>query len=352
MSPPRRPGGLTLLAALLMAVVVVAFTPPPPASAGNASKSFGKRVLKPGMKGRDVRALQRSLTVLGYDTPAAGVYDTTTKRNVKRLERKRGWRIDGRVTRKDAKRITKLVAKRKKKGMKRGLFFLAGLTQPTVSVTATAAGSVSLNVIDDNSGLGAFSFPLYFNGPGTQTIAWNGWTAASIWAPDSVYRFKLAEPGAAGATLSGQTKPFKLRRHAFPIPGSHSFGGAGSRFGASRPGHIHQGQDVSAACGEKLYATEGGTVTTKAYQASGAGYYLVIHGAITGTDHVYMHMKKPSWADQGTTLYAGQQIGKVGSTGASSGCHLHFERWTAPGWYRGGSPYDPLPELQYWDAYS
>src|SRR5919206_4203812 len=42
--------------------------------------------------------------------------------------------------------------------------------------------------------------------------------------------------------------------YVFPIAGWHSFGGAGSRFGASRPGHIHQGQDVSAPEGATLRA--------------------------------------------------------------------------------------------------
>jgi murein DD-endopeptidase MepM/ murein hydrolase activator NlpD len=42
----------------------------------------------------------------------------------------------------------------------------------------------------------------------------------------------------------------------------------------------------------------------------------------------------------------------VGDTGRASGCHLHFEEWTAPGWYAGGKPFDPLPDLRAWDAQS
>ena len=68
----------------------------------------------------------------------------------------------------------------------------------------------------------------------------------------------VSDPGSAGAALAAQTKPFALRRHSFPVPGTHSYGGAGSRFGAGRAGHTHQGQDMGAACGEKLYAAEAG----------------------------------------------------------------------------------------------
>ena len=35
-------------------------------------------------------------------------------------------------------------------------------------------------------------------------------------------------------------------------------------------------------------------------------------------------------------------------TGNASTCHLHFEIWTAPGWYEGGSPRDPKPDLERW----
>jgi murein DD-endopeptidase MepM/ murein hydrolase activator NlpD len=48
----------------------------------------------------------------------------------------------------------------------------------------------------------------------------------------------------------------------------------------------------------------------------------------------------------------GQPIGFVGDTGDADGCHLHFEMWSGPGWYTGGSPFDPLPSLQAWDRVS
>ena len=47
-------------------------------------------------------------------------------------------------------------------------------------------------------------------------------------------------------------------------------------------------------------------------------------------------------------MRTGQRIAEVGTTGSSSGPHLHFEIWTGGGWYTGGHPIDPLPLLQAW----
>ena len=64
---------------------------------------------------------------------------------------------------------------------------------------------------------------------------------------------------------------------------------------------------------------------------SRAGYYLVIDGARTGTDFVYMHLREAALVDKGDKVKTGQLIGYVGDTGRADGCHLHFEEWTAPG---------------------
>ena len=58
-----------------------------------------------------------------------------------------------------------------------------------------------------------------------------------------------------------------------------------------------------------------------------------------------MHLREAALVDQGDQVRTGQLIGYVGDTGRAAGCHLHFEVWTAPGWYSGGSPFDPLPNL-------
>jgi murein DD-endopeptidase MepM/ murein hydrolase activator NlpD len=106
-----------------------------------------------------------------------------------------------------------------------------------------------------------------------------------------------------------------------------------------------------ANCGSRLVAARGGTVKFSGYH-SAAGNYIVIRGAKDSFDYSYMHLSAPSPFETGDKVYTGQQIGVVGSTGSSTACHLHFEEWTAPGWYDGGRPIDPLADLQAWDSFS
>ena len=84
----------------------------------------------------------------------------------------------------------------------------------------------------------------------------------------------------------------------------------------------HQGIDMACPTGTPIYATRSGTVTTASYQAGGAGYYVSInHG--DGFASIYMHMTRYV-VSQGQSVSQGQLIGYVGSTGVSTGPHLHF----------------------------
>jgi len=137
----------------------------------------------------------------------------------------------------------------------------------------------------------------------------------------------------------------------FPVRGAHDFGGSGSRFGASRTGHVHQGQDVSGAEGTPIVAPFAGTIIYNDYQEGGAGYYLVLH-ARNGRDYVFMHLKAGSLlVMEGAVVGRGQRIAQLGNTGHSTGPHLHFEIWVG-GWQSGGHPIDPLPNLLSWDRTS
>jgi murein DD-endopeptidase MepM/ murein hydrolase activator NlpD len=151
-------------------------------------------------------------------------------------------------------------------------------------------------------------------------------------APDS----PSSSTGAGSGTSTGPV---------FPIRGRHRYGTGSAAFGGGRG---HQGQDVFAACGTRLVAAIAGRVSQATFQ-SAAGNYLVID-APNGTSQAYRHLARPATVQQGARVDAGDPIGVVGQTGDAEGCHLHFEFWTAPGWYKGGKPVDPLPRLRRWDA--
>jgi len=96
----------------------------------------------------------------------------------------------------------------------------------------------------------------------------------------------------------------------------------------------HSGIDIGAGYGTAILAAADGVVTTAAYDAGGYGNYLIIdHG--NGNLTLYAHMSQMS-VGVGQTVTQGQAIGLVGSTGLSTGPHLHFEV------YVGGTRVDPL----------
>lgn len=190
-------------------------------------------------------------------------------------------------------------------------------------------------------------------------IHWDGTTNEGRPARNGRYRFRISPqstaaraPAARRATPSTPLRMrFALYGYAFPVLGPHEFALGAGRFGAPRAGHTHQGQDVMAACGTPLVAARGGTVQYAGFQAA-AGNYIVIDGRGTPDDFMYAHLAEPSPLHTGDAVRTGQPIGVVGDTGDAQGCHLHFEMWGPPGWYQGGSPFDPLPYLEKWDRYS
>ena len=83
----------------------------------------------------------------------------------------------------------------------------------------------------------------------------------------------------------------------------------------------HQGIDIGAATGSSITAADGGTVITASYSSSAGNYVVISHG--NGLSTVYMHCSK-LLVSEGDTVSKGQTIAKVGSTGYSTGPHLHF----------------------------
>ena len=86
---------------------------------------------------------------------------------------------------------------------------------------------------------------------------------------------------------------------------------------------MHTGIDIGAKSGTDILAANSGKVIASAYNAGGYGYYVMIdHGG--GIVTLYAHSSK-LLVSKGDVVTRGQVIAKVGSTGMSTGAHLHFE---------------------------
>jgi murein DD-endopeptidase MepM/ murein hydrolase activator NlpD len=185
-----------------------------------------------------------------------------------------------------------------------------------------------------------------------RTVTWDADTGTEP-TPPGRYEFHVSAHDPSGAQAASAPAPaapatFELLDHQFPIRGRHQYGTGAASFGGGRG---HQGHDVFASCGTPLVAARGGRVKFKRYHGA-AGNYVVIDGEQTGIDYAYMHLRDAALVDEGDRVRTGQLIGYVGQTGRATGCHLHFEMWSAPGWYDGGAPFDPLPSLRAWDRRS
>lgn len=105
------------------------------------------------------------------------------------------------------------------------------------------------------------------------------------------------------------TSPYGMRVH--PLTGVYK---------------LHSGTDFGASCGAGAHAASGGTVESAGYAGAYGNQVVIDHGTINGLDvsTTYNHLSGFS-VSAGQSVSAGEQIGLVGTTGSSTGCHLHFE---------------------------
>lgn len=98
---------------------------------------------------------------------------------------------------------------------------------------------------------------------------------------------------------------------------------------------LHAGRDYAANCGAPVFAAAPGTIIS-AGVAGGYGNRLVVdHGVHAGVDLATTYNHLSAYARTSGSVARGQVIGYVGSTGSSTGCHLHFET------REDGTPVDP-----------
>ena len=115
-----------------------------------------------------------------------------------------------------------------------------------------------------------------------------------------------------------------------------------------RWGTFHAGLDFAAPIGTPIYAAADGVVVEgrERYNVGGFGSWIWLDCQDSvGKDFIYGHVKHSGiLVRAGDRVRAGQQIGVVGNEGESTGPHLHFEVWGAPG-RLGGAHQDPAPYL-------
>jgi murein DD-endopeptidase MepM/ murein hydrolase activator NlpD len=154
--------------------------------------------------------------------------------------------------------------------------------------------------------------------PGTKLIIPGGKRAIKDWGPPAISRTNPAVAryygeGACGAISSGA-----IGNGTFVWPTTdHNI--SGYTFDSS----VHPAVDIGGSEGNPVYATDGGVVVFAGWSAYGYGYMIVIdHG--TGWQSAYAHLSAVG-VSCGQSVFQGGHIGALGSTGNSSGPHLHFE---------------------------
>lgn len=147
------------------------------------------------------------------------------------------------------------------------------------------------------------------------------------------YRLHAAE----GVVRTWETS---INKMIWPLPGDgRTYSGFGPRK-APCPGAstFHQGVDIGGVMGATIVAVLAGRVTGSSYNSSGGNYVQIDHG--NGVSTRYLHMSQ-RLVKVGDYVMQGQPIGLVGSTGISTGSHLHF------GVIINGSYVDPMKYIKY-----
>lgn len=133
----------------------------------------------------------------------------------------------------------------------------------------------------------------YYSATQSYTVSWN---ASQAWP-------------AANTTSANITSHFGMRTH--PVTGVQK---------------MHNGMDISRGINDPILAAFDGTISA-GYDATELGNYIIISSNVSGQTVYtrYYHLRDSVTSLNGTTIKAGQQIGIMGTTGNSTGIHLHFE---------------------------
>jgi len=146
-------------------------------------------------------------------------------------------------------------------------------------------------------------------------------------------------PPSADAPASSAGKPFinPMGNGAFRLSSKYGY----RTHPVTGERKLHQGIDLSARQGTPIYAANAGVVSKVWNNHPYNGNALKIKHA-DGTSTAYLHMVEPTTLALGQQVGRGQQVGKVGSTGLSTGPHLHFVVYKATGETTDPEPFTDL----------
>ncbi|MDP5227754.1 MULTISPECIES: M23 family metallopeptidase [Arthrobacter] len=204
---------------------------------------------------------------------------------------------------------------------KGGLALAAGGLALTVAFPATSGPLAGAGVKDqgqDTASISASAAQAPVTASASARISFSRTSSATIKDPDArlkelmIAQSGTVTPAAAKGTLGWplatltQASPFGWRIN--PLGG---------------PSDFHRGEDLVAQCGSSVMAAAAGKVVFVGWDNTGGGNRVVVdHG--NGLETTYNHLSSFS-VQQGQTVQRGDQVALSGTTGASTGCHLHFE---------------------------
>jgi murein DD-endopeptidase MepM/ murein hydrolase activator NlpD len=158
--------------------------------------------------------------------------------------------------------------------------------------------------------------------------------AAAANAADAEAKAEAADDAADEADGTGPTSSGALFRHAANGPITSPFG---MRFHPIlHVWKLHDGTDFGVACGTPVRAARAGTVESTYYNAGYGNRVIISHGWLAGASMATSYNHLTRWVvHPGERVKAGQLIAYSGTTGYSTGCHLHFMV------YRNGTAVNP-----------
>jgi murein DD-endopeptidase MepM/ murein hydrolase activator NlpD len=154
--------------------------------------------------------------------------------------------------------------------------------------------------------------------PGSWLIIPDGKRALKDWGPPAISRTNPASARFYGAGHCGSVYEGAIGNGTFIWPTTDR-----TISGYTYNGSVHPAVDIGGSIGNAIFATDGGVVVYSGWSDYGYGYLIVIdHG--NGWQSAYAHLSSVG-VGCGQSVFQGNVIGGLGSTGNSSGPHLHFE---------------------------